>query len=184
MGTDKGLEYSSRWARRQWHRWFPYQEDAMRKLRWGLTLAGLAVTFVAAATLALWPRADRITRASFDRICGGMSRTEVYAILGAPGDYTTGPTAVRIREVPRVCLSGWAERLYDDVHTFDPDEALLAEITDSAEVWRCNTAAIRVRFGRCGITARASYQSRYRIEQRPFNDLLWLANRQWHRWFP
>jgi hypothetical protein len=66
-----------------------------------------------------------------------MSRTEVHAILGAPGDYTTGPTAVTIREVPRVWLSGCADRHYDEVHTFDSDEALLDAVlylTDAATV--------------------------------------------------
>src|SRR4051794_12025520 len=60
-----------------------------RRLRCGAALA-LAV-LLAAGVFVLWPRADRITRENFDRIRGGMSREEVYAILGPPGDYRTGP---------------------------------------------------------------------------------------------
>ena len=57
-----------------------------------IALAGLAV-LVAAGAFVLWPRPDRITRANYDRIRMGMSRAEVEAILGPPGDYTTGPVA-------------------------------------------------------------------------------------------
>jgi hypothetical protein len=50
------------------------------------------VTLAGVAALVLWPRADRVTRANFDRIRVGMSRAEVEAILGPPGDYRTGRT--------------------------------------------------------------------------------------------
>jgi hypothetical protein len=52
----------------------------------GLALAG--------AVLALaWPLPSRVTRANFDRIKEGMSRADVEALLGPPGDYTTAPTS-------------------------------------------------------------------------------------------
>src|SRR5690349_20867928 len=63
----------------------------MGKHKWKLLglLALLAV--IAATAVALWPQPDRITFENCDRITEGMSRAEVYAILGSPGDYRTGP---------------------------------------------------------------------------------------------
>jgi hypothetical protein len=58
-----------------------------------VALAGLAVV-IAAGVVVLWPREDRVTRGNFDRIRAGMSRAEVEAILGPPGDYTTGPLSI------------------------------------------------------------------------------------------
>jgi hypothetical protein len=60
-----------------------------RKLRWAV--AGLAVALVVGGVFVLWLRPDRVTRANFDRLTSGMTRAEVVAILGPPGDYTTGP---------------------------------------------------------------------------------------------
>ena len=50
-----------------------------------------AVGLVAVGAFVMWPRMDRITRENFDRISKGMSRAEVEAILGPPGDYSGGP---------------------------------------------------------------------------------------------
>ncbi len=60
----------------------------MRRHKWKLlAVAGLALASVAA--FALWPRPNRFTREDYDRIHKGMTRAEVEAILGPPGDYTT-----------------------------------------------------------------------------------------------
>jgi hypothetical protein len=60
--------------------------------RWKLlvVLAGVGVV-LAAGTVVFWPRADRVTRANYDRIQIGMSWADVERILGLPGDYTTAP---------------------------------------------------------------------------------------------
>src|SRR5258708_730719 len=62
--------------------------------RWTLlvVLAVGLIALVGVAAFVAWPRPDRVTRENFDRIKVGMSRTEVEAILGPQGDYTTGPT--------------------------------------------------------------------------------------------
>jgi hypothetical protein len=62
-----------------------------RKLRW--VLAGLAVLLLAVGGFVLWPRPNRVARENFDRIREGMTRAEVEAILGPPGDYQTVRTA-------------------------------------------------------------------------------------------
>jgi hypothetical protein len=56
-----------------------------------LALAGLAVV-VAVGVVVLWPRTEpnRITRENCYQIKEAMSRAEVEAILGPPGDYSTG----------------------------------------------------------------------------------------------
>jgi hypothetical protein len=53
-------------------------------------LAVLAVV-MAVPTLLFWPGRDRVTEEDFDRIHKGMTRSEVEAILGPPGDYASGP---------------------------------------------------------------------------------------------
>jgi hypothetical protein len=61
-----------------------------------VVLAGLAVV-VAAGAVVLWPRLpSRITRENFDRLKKGMSRAEVEAILGPPGDCRTGRGEIEI----------------------------------------------------------------------------------------
>jgi hypothetical protein len=61
----------------------------MRRRTLLVALAGLAV-MVAAGVGALWPRPSRVTGENFDRIEKGMSRAEIEAVLGPPGDYRTG----------------------------------------------------------------------------------------------
>jgi hypothetical protein len=48
-----------------------------------LLLAGLAAVF--------WPQSAGVTRANIGRIHRGMSRAEVFAVLGLPGDYRGTP---------------------------------------------------------------------------------------------
>jgi hypothetical protein len=59
-----------------------------RKLRW-VVAAGVALGLACFVALALWPRPDRITQENCDRITRGMSREEVCALLGPPGDSRT-----------------------------------------------------------------------------------------------
>jgi hypothetical protein len=64
----------------------------MRRRTLLVALVGLAVVaavgvFVAGPS----PEPSLVTRENFDRIKGGMSRVDVAAILGPPGDYRTGP---------------------------------------------------------------------------------------------
>ncbi len=55
-------------------------------------LLGLAAALlVGSVALLLWPRAPRFPREKFDRITHGMSRADIEALLGPPGDFTTGP---------------------------------------------------------------------------------------------
>jgi len=75
----------------------------MRRRKLLVALAGLAVV-VAAGVLVQWPApTSRLTLENLGHLREGMTRAEVEAILGAPGDYSTGqlefvgqPRSVRI----------------------------------------------------------------------------------------
>jgi hypothetical protein len=76
-----------------------------RKLRW--VAAGLAlVALLAAVAFVQWPRPNRLARQNLSRIQAGMSRPEVVAILGPPGDYTTGPIS-SLRPAIRMASDEW-----------------------------------------------------------------------------
>jgi len=62
----------------------------MRKWKLRRVLAGLAV-LMAAATFLFWHGRDRVTAENYERLRKGMTRAEVEAILGPPGDYASGP---------------------------------------------------------------------------------------------
>jgi outer membrane protein assembly factor BamE (lipoprotein component of BamABCDE complex) len=148
-------------VKRQWHRWFP--ESAMRRRKLLLVLAGLAVA-VAAGVVVLWPRPERITREDYDRIRPGMTRAEVEAILGPPGDYRNGPT---YPDLPRPITLSWSG---------DPDSP--------SAYWLGDRGGIYVYRGDPDRVGEASFVEVQRVPQDPLDNLLWRAKRQWHRWFP
>jgi hypothetical protein len=72
--------------------------------------------------------APRVTARNYNRIAAGMHRSDVDAILGPPGDFTTYPT----RDAgPPVCES------------FDPAGVLPAA---QSACWRGNNGTIRIDF--------------------------------------
>jgi hypothetical protein len=79
----------------------------LRRRQLLVALAVLAV-LVAVGLFVLWPRLDRITDENFNRIQEGMSRAEVEAILGPPGDCRAAPTTydpdLDANRVPRELL--------------------------------------------------------------------------------
>jgi hypothetical protein len=64
----------------------------MRSRTLFVALAGLAVVVVARIVVLWLEPPSRITLKNYGLIQVGMSRSEVEAILGPPGDYTTSPT--------------------------------------------------------------------------------------------
>jgi hypothetical protein len=151
----------------------------VRKHKWKLlALAGLAVVAVA-ASFALWPRPDRVTRENYDRVKKGMSRTEVEAILGPPGDYSTGPLTFGSPNSAK-CL-GMDGRLWAKGTPVPGSMALRG--VDSAE-WRTNEKLMVVHFMESEFVAGAVCHEVSRVDQSPFGNFIWRAKRQWHRWFP
>jgi hypothetical protein len=117
----------------------------------GLLVLGIAALLVA------WPQPDRVTQENFDRISDGMGRAEVEAILGPPGDYTTGPSQ---------CLPAFKQL------------GLPPVVLD----WFADTAWVSIGFDDSGGVVLKRYYPLKRAEQGPLDSLLWRAKRQWRRW--
>jgi hypothetical protein len=116
-----------------------------------VALAGLAVV------VAVWPVSSPLTRVAIEEITNGMTRAEVHATLGPPGDYRTGPTT-EIRVAPRK--------------------------GPTPEWWKIDDAQIWVYYDQSGRVEDTLRNFTYRPEPKPLDNLLWRAKRQWHRWFP
>jgi hypothetical protein len=153
-----------------------------RTVRW-LLAAGLVVP-VAAGVYEAWPRPDRITQANEERIRIGMSRAEVLAILGPPGDYTTAPTWSDDGEK-------WVRPIFDpasgthwlprvDGHQFKP----LPVAGSKEETWKGDTGKIGVMFDASGRVWEHWYYPDKRMELGLYESLRWRARREWRRWFP
>jgi hypothetical protein len=133
-----------------------------RKLLTVLTL--LAVVLIIGAGVASIPgRSPLITQADSEKLQPGMSRREVEAILGPPGDYRTGPG----QDPPVVSLL-W----------------LPPPAGPNVSKWRGDSGTITVAYTDAGQVRRKWFEPWYRKEQGPIENLLWRAKRQWQRWFP
>jgi hypothetical protein len=112
---------------------------------------------VAVGAFILWPRPDRATQENFNRIQPGMSRAEVEAILGPPGDYRSGYT-----------------------HDYETRASLPDDLiweTDHVIIVVYFKASGRVRFQRIQLVS-------LRESSDPLDNLRWRAKRQWRKWFP
>jgi hypothetical protein len=126
-----------------------------------VALAGLTVV-LAVGAVTLWPpSASRITRENFNRIVSGMSRAEVEAILGPPGDYRTGPTSLG---------AGSAT-------TFRSPEGLVLW-------WEIDTGALSVTLDRSDRVVQTGSMASLPPDDDALRNFLWRAKRQWRRWFP
>jgi hypothetical protein len=162
----------------------------MRRRTLLVALAGLAVV-VAAGTVALWPRAEpnRITQENCDRIKEGMSRAEVEAILGPPGDYRTGLGESRVGEVvygnygnvvwvpdaatdPAPTLWNWSRSPVQ----WTGDPVLQAG-------WLGDSFWISIAIDESGSVVNKLSCPR-RTTRGQLDNLFWRLKRQWHRWFP
>jgi hypothetical protein len=50
--------------------------------------------------------------------------------------------------------------------------------------WEGDTGGFKVQFDESGRARQWWFWDGYRVEQSPFELLLWRIKRQWHRWFP
>jgi hypothetical protein len=106
-----------------------------------------------------------ITEDNANRIRVGMSRAEVLATLGPPGDYRSGQTNWTVNE-ESVRLRG---------HTYD--------------AWQTDWCIIGVEYDSEKRVVEQpagwpTYQSACRVEQSRLGNLLWRLKRPWQRWFP
>jgi hypothetical protein len=137
----------------------------MRRWKLLVTLAGLAA-IVAAGVVVLWPRPSRVTRENFGRLKSGMTRAEVEAILGPPGDYRTGETQV--------------DRSISYSHS---KQDVSAEATLFWE-WHSDTTWLLLGFDTKGRLAEGHQIPKERVTDNPFVNLWWQAKCQSWKWFP
>jgi len=127
-------------------------------LWWAFALAGLAV-LLAAGAFVLWPQADRVTSENLDRVVPGMSRSDVYAILGRPGNYASGPVGEK----------GVGGREGDF-----RDEA-------EGETWYGDDCIVSLQFAPDGTVHAKAIEACKVIQLGPVDSLLWKVKRRWLR---
>jgi hypothetical protein len=128
-----------------------------------IAAVGLAV-LVAVGAFVLCPRQDRITLDDFIRINYGISRAEVEAILGPPGNYTTAYVSYR---------NGQGSFHSPPVGNNAADGK-----------WWTNAAAVSVEYDESGHLTRKMFAPADQSDLNSFDNLLWRAKRLWRRWFP
>jgi hypothetical protein len=148
----------------------------MRRRTLLVVLVGLAVV-VAVGVVVLWPRQDRISRQNLERIKRGMTRAEVEAILGPPGDHATAP--LEDPDPHWLVMSNW--RPYDRPVV---DRFYRVSVEYQVIQWRGDAGIICVEFTLSDHVVEAGMYPVKRVEQTLLGNLLWRAKRQWHRWFP
>jgi hypothetical protein len=136
-------------------------------------LAGLAVLGAAGAVLLSPARRlpSKITPENCARIHTGLTRAEVEAILGPPGDTTTmepvGSFPYRMENLETTSV-----------------ETLPADLVFRRAVWAVDGLKQQVGFSSDGkVTWTATIL--WKCDERAwFTNLLYRAKRQWRRWFP
>jgi hypothetical protein len=144
----------------------------MRKAKIVLAVGGLAVLASLGASAAAM-RTGRITFDNYQRIAAGMSRSEVEAILGPAGDFTTGPTS----HVGRGEGVDYTYRLKLRGLDVVPDPPQHLE-------WLADNLVVGVSFDSTGRVNCKEFCDQEREDQTPLQNLCWLAFREWRRWFP
>jgi hypothetical protein len=141
-----------------------------RKLLLGSLVAALVALAVLAGSGVFVPRPgpNRLTLQNCQRIREGMSRAEVEAILGPPGDYRTGPTDIDGKVVPLKLV--WVGEIL-------PSDGDIA-------YWSADEVYERVMFDPAGRVREGGFSPTFRPTQSPSDNLLWRLRRQWRRWFP
>ena len=127
-------------------------------------LVALAVVLLVAVCV-LPPRDTQVIYENLCSVREGMTGAEVEAIVGTPGDFTTGPMGYH------------GTKLSLDV-TNRPAR------TDQEWIWATDSGVAFVDFNGDGRVSEVGYLSGWRKEQGFFDNLLWRAKRQWHCWFP
>jgi hypothetical protein len=135
----------------------------MRRRTLLVVLAGLAGV-VAAGVVVLWPQQNRVTRENCDRVTAGMTRAEVYAILGPPSDNTSGP--VRVGPEYLTVLDAQFDALRG------PDVE-----------WVTDTGLAEAAFDREERVVGFVYVPCSRIPQGFFENLMWRVERLRYHWY-
>jgi hypothetical protein len=147
----------------------------MRRRKLLCAMVTLAV-LVAVGVVALWPQPERITRENFNCVQTGMSRADVEAILGPPGDYRTMLTEEPLEETLR------SVRKHPTPEEIAEVFALLQSDVKH-EIWMGDRGDIRVSIGPRGIIE-SQFTATEKVEQSVRDNFLWRIKRQWRKWSP
>jgi hypothetical protein len=140
--------------------------------RWKLqgTLA-VVVALAASGAFAVRSQPRRFTYDNCERIEDGMSRAEVEAMLGPPGDYRTGPSDLPdAYEI--LCRLRRGGMRHHKMST-----------TWRADVWGNDVCVLLVTYDCEMVTSRLPWAVE-KVPQPPLDNLLWRAKRLWREWFP
>lgn len=135
----------------------------MRKWKW-LALAAGAAFLLASGVIANSHRRSPVTLETYQRIVAGMTRTEVKALLGPPGDYRTAPMTTNVQS------SAECELL---PHSLGSSTGSLC--------WKKDSGSISVSFDYADRSSFKSYWRMAKEEKTPVENLVWQAKRQWQR---
>jgi hypothetical protein len=136
--------------------------------RRALLLVAAGLILVSAAAFTLWPRPGRVTPENFARIHPGMTRAEVRAILGAPGDSSTVP-------------------IVDEEHWLSELEYTIPHRGGLCDAWLGDAAWIEVFYHDPAHETTVRWQTIQRVEpasRSRFDKWRFRLEHQWRRWFP
>ena len=148
----------------------------MQRRKLLMVLAGLAVVVV------LRPRPpSRITLENCNRIREGLSRAEVEAILGPPGDYRTGPGETGHGSTENMFWT--PDRSLDVARGMDwSNFSQSPDAPGLCAIWLSDSATVIIGIDDSGTVVFKRERPR-RTTQSPLDNFLWRVKRQWHRWF-
>jgi hypothetical protein len=149
----------------------------MRKHKRAFAILATLMLVVGGLSFLTVPSNSRITAEKIGRIRRGMSRAEVEAILGSPGDYSNGPTNpasfTGLTALPPIS---------------SPATAPKGPAAGSEAVtwlgWQDDHWMVTVLFDPSGATKLIQCIPCERQPQGFFENLGWRAERLWKRWFP
>jgi hypothetical protein len=133
----------------------------------------MAVLLLAALMPVPTPQSSRITKTSFYRLGVGMSRAEVEAILGPPGDYRNSPTAFFLNDQP-VDMALACRAL--PLGFSDPGA--------KTELWEGDEVFITVMFSSSSGKVMKCLSWEVKNRSTAIDTVLWRAKRQCRKWFP
>jgi hypothetical protein len=139
-----------------------------RKLLLGALAVGLVMP--TGGVFAPRPKPDRLTLQNYTRIEKGMSRADVEALMGPPGDHRTRPVPFDAGLVPRMEYLDYREASGDPALRWAGDEIYATVYFDSA--------------GRVLERVVAPVPPIRREDRSPWGDRLWRLKRHWRRVFP
>jgi hypothetical protein len=148
------------------------REVAMRKRK--LVAKLVVFSLVAAIILAPSPQPSRITRENFNRLKDGMSRAEVEAILGPPGDYRIRPVGIVQDGDPDADMSRACASV----------SRCVGDSSSRTELWKGDDWFIMATFSSTSGKVLHLLPMKTKNDPGPIDTLLWRAKRQWRKWFP